>query len=233
MFGTKLLALLLTTTVMSGCYGDGVNDFLKSVAKTARYESYTITEIPEYDGEPFVVINNNIPDFKEEDITEVSFEKYSPLDGLGRCTVAYANLSRDTMPTEKRGKIGSVKPTGWINKRYEFVDGEYLYNRCHLIGFQLSGENANERNLITGTRYMNVDGMLPFENAVADYIHDTNNHVLYRVRPIFEGDNLLADGVQMEAYSVEDKGKLQFNVFCYNVQPGVIIDYGTGDNYRE
>ncbi len=194
----------------------------------------TLEDIPEYSGKAYAVVNNNVPAFKESDLTTTSFEKYSTLDSLGRCGVAYANIGQDLMPTEERGNIGMVKPSGWQTIRYENVDGRYLYNRCHLIGFQLSGENANERNLITGTRYMNVEGMLPFENMVADYVQETNNHVLYRVTPIYEANNLLASGVQMEAYSVEDKGgDICFNVFCYNVQPGIIIDYSNGKSKAE
>ncbi|MCD7748481.1 MAG: DNA/RNA non-specific endonuclease, partial [Oscillospiraceae bacterium] len=163
-----------------------------------------------------------------------SFERYSELDALGRCGAAFANVGTDLMPTEERGDISSVKPTGWHSVQYDFVDGSYLYNRCHLIGYQLTAENANEQNLITGTRYLNVEGMLPFENLVADYVQETENHVLYRVTPIFEGDNLVASGVQMEAMSVEDEGDgVLFNVYCYNVQPGVVIDYATGDSWED
>ena len=194
--------------------------------------SFSLEELPAYSGEPYVVIDDNQPDFPEEDRTSTeSFETYSPLDALGRCGAAYANIGRDLMPTEDRESISSVTPTGWINRQY---DGEYLYNRCHLIGFQLTGENANEENLITGTRYMNVDGMLPFENLVADYVTETDNHVLYRVTPVFEGQNLVASGVQMEAWSVEDNGDgVCFNVYVYNVQPGVTIDYATGESWQE
>lgn len=191
--------------------------------------SYNLSEIPEYQGQPYVIINNNLPNFKEDDYIKEAFEKYSELDALGRCGVVYANVCKEIMPSksDERGDISSIKPTGWKQKKY---DGEYLYNRCHLIGYQLSNENANEKNLITGTRYFNVEGMLPFENQVAEYIRENNdNHVLYRVTPIFEGNNLLANGVQIEAYSVEDNGKgVCFNVFVYNVQPGVVIDYATG-----
>lgn len=191
--------------------------------------SFSITDIPEYSGEPYVVINENEPDFSSDDMTTESFEIYSELDSLGRCRTAYANIGQNLMPTEERGSIGHVKPTGWQTVKYDSVDGKYLYNRCHLIGYQLTAENANEKNLITGTRYMNVEGMLPFENLVADYVKETGGHVLYRVDPIFEGDNLLAKGVQMEAYSVEDEGDgICFNVFVYNVQPGINIDYATG-----
>lgn len=196
--------------------------------------TFNFSEVPPYSGTPYVAINNNIPFFADTDYTTTSFEKYSKLDSLGRCGVAYANIGLDLMPTEERGNIGSVKPTGWHTIKYENVDGKYLYNRCHLIGFQLSGENANEQNLITGTRYMNVKGMLPFENMVADYVQETKNHVLYRVTPIFEGKNLLATGVLMEALSMEDNGDgICFNVFCYNEQPGIIIDHSNGDSKAE
>lgn len=187
-----------------------------------------------YQGEPYVVINDNNPDFTEADMTTVSFESYGELDVLGRCTTAFANIGKDLMPAEKRGSIGEVKPTGWQTAKYDNVDGKYLYNRCHLIGYQLTGENANAKNLITGTRYLNVDGMLPFENMVADYIKETGNHVLYRVTPVFSGDNLVASGVQMEAESVEDNGDgILFNVYCFNAQPGIAIDYATGDSHQD
>lgn len=190
-----------------------------------------LSSLPEYSGQAYVELNNNVPFFTEEDLTSASFEEYSPLDELGRCGAAYACISTDLMPTEPRGSIGQVKPSGWKTAKYDFIDGKYLYNRCHLIGFQLTGENANERNLITGTRYLNVTGMLPFENLTADYIKETGNHVLYRVTPVFTGDELVARGVVMEAMSVEDKGDgVLFNVYCYNVQPGVTIDYATGDS---
>lgn len=200
-------------------------------SSTTTEQTFDISSIPEYNGSPYVEINDNVPQFTESEITTSSFEIYGDLDSLGRCTTAFSCIGKDLMPTEKRGEIGSVKPTGWHLAKYDFIDGKYLYNRCHLIGYQLTGENANEKNLITGTRYLNIQGMLPFENEVAEYIKNTNNHVMYRVTPIFEGNNLLADGVQMEGYSVEDKGKsISFNVFCYNVQPGANIDYVTGDN---
>lgn len=188
--------------------------------------------LPKYDNKPYVKLNNNIPYFTDEDkkIRE-SFEYYDELDRLGRCSYAVASVSKDLMPTEKRGNIGSVKPTAWQISKYDFVDGKYLYNRCHLIGYQLSGENANEKNLITGTRYMNVQGMLPFENMVADYVNETENHVLYRVTPVFENDELLARGVIMEGYSLEDNGEgICFCVFAFNVQPGVEINYADGSN---
>jgi DNA-entry nuclease len=204
----------------------------KAETKTEATES-TIdsSNIPEYSGEPYVVINNNNPNFKKKEITDKSFETYSSLDALGRCGVAIASVGKDIMPTEKRGAIGQVKPTGWHTVKYDSVDGKYLYNRCHLIGYQLTGENANEKNLITGTRYLNVDGMLPFEDMVADYVKETGNHVMYRVTPIYKGRNLLASGVEMEGYSVEDKGEgIKFHVYCYNVQPDITIDYATGES---
>ena len=187
--------------------------------------------LPQYDGEPYILLNDNQPDFGLGDFTLEAFELYSELDDLGRCGVAYANIGIELMPTEERESISEVKPTGWQSVRYSFVDGESLYNRCHLIGFQLAGENANELNLITGTRYMNTEGMLPFEEMIAKYVKETGNHVLYRVTPVFEGDNLVASGVQMEAISVEDEGEgICFNVYAFNVQPGIIINYATGDN---
>lgn len=190
-----------------------------------------IYDIPEYSGEDYIILNNNVPNFSESDLTTTSFEEYSPLDSLGRCGVAYANVGTDIMPTEKRESISSVKPSGWQSVKYDIVEGKYLYNRSHLIGYQLTAENANARNLITGTRYFNATLMLPYENMVADYIKETNNHVLYRVTPLFEGNNLVATGVQMEAKSVEDNGEgIEFNVFVYNVQPGITIDYATGNN---
>lgn len=191
----------------------------------------SISNIPEYSGEDYIVLNNNVPNFPEADLTTTSFEEYSPLDSLGRCGVAYANVGTDIMPTEKRESISSVKPSGWQSIKYDIVEGKYLYNRSHLIGYQLTAENANDRNLITGTRYFNATLMLPYENMVADYIKETNNHVLYRVTPVFEGNNLVATGVQMEAKSVEDNGEgIEFNVFVYNVQPGITIDYATGNS---
>lgn len=191
----------------------------------------SLDSIPAYSGKAFVTINNGNPGFSNSDLKTKSYEYYSPRDRLGRCGVVHACIGRDIMPTEDRGSIGMVKPTGWHTVKYDCVDGKYLYNRCHLIGFQLTGENANEENLITGTRYMNVTGMLPFENMVADYVKETGNHVMYRVTPLFKGNNLLAHGVQMEAYSVEDDGDgICFNVFVYNVQPQITIDYATGES---
>ena len=196
--------------------------------------SSTLEDLATYSGQAYVEVNGNVPFFTQEEKTTESFEEYSPLDSLGRCGVAYANVGLDTMPTEERGSIGQVKPSGWQTVKYDCVDGKYLYNRCHLIGYQLTAENANEENLITGTRYLNVEGMLPFENLVADYVKETGNHVLYRVTPIFEGDNLVASGVEMEALSVEDNGEgVCFHVYCYNVQPGVTIDYATGNSWLD
>lgn len=193
----------------------------------------SLEDIPEYEGVPYVEINGNQPDFAEEELVQESYEEYSELDELGRCGEAKACIGEDLMPEEEREDVSSVKPTGWINKAYDNVEGEYLYNRCHLIGFQLSGENANEENLITGTRYMNTEGMLPFENLVADYVTETDNHVLYQVTPVFEGDNLVASGVQMQAESVEDNGEgICFNVYVYNVQPYITINYATGESWE-
>lgn len=193
--------------------------------------SYGIDEIPEYKEDSYIYINNNIPNFNESDYSIESFEKYSELDNLGRAGVAYANIGIDLMPTEKRGSIGMIKPTGWHTIKYDNIDGKYLYNRCHLIGYQLTGENANEKNLITCTRYMNIVSMLQFENKVAEYIKKTHNHVLYRVTPFYKADNLLASGVEIEAYSVEDNGEgIKFNVYVYNIQNGIEIDYKTGNS---
>ena len=194
----------------------------------------TIAEVPEYYGVPYVEINDNEPEFTEAELTTESYEEYSELDPLGRCGTAEACIGEDLMPDEEREDISEVEPTGWENREYDIVDGGYVYNRCHLIGFQLSGENANEENLITGTRYMNTEGMLPFENMVAEYVQETDNHVMYRVTPVFEGDDLVASGVQMEAESVEDGGAgICFNIYVYNVQPEIIIDYSTGANWAD
>ena len=194
-------------------------------------ETFSLDLVPAYSQKAYAVINNNIPYFTEADYTTESYEYYSNLDSLGRCGVCIASIGRDLMPSEERGPIGKVRPSGWHTIKYDNIDGNYLYNRCHLIGYQLTGENANTENLITGTRYLNVEGMLPFENMTADYIKETGNHVLYRATPVFGGDNLVADGVLLEGYSVEDNGAgICFNVFCYNVQPGIEIDYATGDS---
>lgn len=234
---TQTLALLVLTLslLLGGCAEPAATGSSPSstAASSSTQTAVTLDSIPAYSGEPYVVLNDNEPEFSKDEITSTSFETYSDLDSLGRCGVAEASISTDLMPAqgEKRGSISEVKPSGWVTSKYDFVDGKYLYNRCHLIGWQLTAENANRSNLITGTRYLNVDGMLPFENMVADYIKETGNHVMYRVTPVFDGNDLVAQGVQMEAYSVEDDGDgICFNVFCYNVQPGVEIDYATGEN---
>ena len=235
---TQTLALLVLTLslLLGGCAqpAPGPSRSQAGSTTTASETAASLDDIPAFSGEPYVVIDDNQPSFTASELTTSSFESYAPLDSLGRCGVAYACISTDLMPAdgEKRGSISDVKPSGWVTAKYDFVDGKHLYNRCHLIGWQLTAENANRSNLITGTRYMNVDGMLPFENMVADYIKETGSHVMYRVTPIFDGDDLVAQGVQMEAYSVEDDGDgICFNVFCYNVQPGVTIDYADGTNH--
>ncbi len=236
-----LLVLALAAGLLTGCQVEVVTQ--ESAAGSAQTETaapvqstgteFSLDQIPEYTGEAYVPVNGNLPYFTEEEKSTQVFEDYSALDDLGRCGVAYANICQELMPTEKRGDIHSVKPSGWHSVRYDFVDGKSLYNRCHLIGFQLAGENANRENLITGTRYLNVIGMLPFENMVADYVKETDNHVLYRVTPVYEGDELVARGVLMEGWSVEDEGDgVAFCVFAYNVQPGVTIDYATGDSHE-
>ena len=208
-----------------------VPDFEKGAVQTESYD--TVSDVPEYSGEPYVEINDNQPDFTEEELTTVSYEEYSKLDSLGRCGEAEACIGEDLMPEGERESISEVIPSGWENNEYDVVDGGYLYNRCHLIGYQLTGENANEENLITGTRYMNTEGMLPFENMVAEYVQETEYHVMYRVTPVFEGDDLVASGVHMEAESVEDDGEgISFNVYVYNVQPEITIDYSTGENWE-
>ena len=229
-----LLAAVLI--LLSGCGKKTAENPARPAEKPAvKVDAfYTAETLPAYTGSPFVALENNEPSFAETEKSKTSYEFYSELDALGRCGEARACIGKDLMPTEKRGEIGQIKPSGWQTARYDEVDGKYLYNRCHLIGFQLSGENANEKNLITETRYLNVQGMLPFENMVADYVKETGNHVLYRVTPVFEEENLVASGVEMEAESVEDGGEdIRFHVYCYNVQPGIVIDYKTGDNHRE
>lgn len=242
----RILALLLSLVVLVGCLAgceifennnDTSHENLSAKEKNeysdAVYGYASVEGIPDYSGEPYVVLNGNIPEFDDKDKVTRSYEFYSELDSLGRCGYTMACVGKDIMPTEERESISSVKPSGWVNKKYDadLVDGRYVYNRCHLIGFQLTGENANKNNLITGTRYLNIEGMLPFENMIADYVKETGNHVIYRVTPIFVGNNLLASGVRLEAFSVEDDGEgICFNVFAYNVQPGIVIDYATGDN---
>lgn len=214
------ILLMLILSYLSYYKNDFINIFIPS---------YAIENVPTYQGKSYVIINNNIPNFTEEEKKSTPFEHYSELDLLGRCGTAFANISIELMPTTPRESIGLIKPSGWQTIKYDFVDGKYLYNRCHLIGYQLTGENANEKNLITCTRSMNTIGMLEFENKVAKYIKDTQNHVLYRVTPIFEGSNLLASGVEMEAYSIEDNGHgLSFHVYVYNVENGVNINYKDG-----
>ena len=231
-FSRVLILLLFISISLFFGYNksNNENDYFsnnKSSEVSIETESFNLENIPDYSGKPYVTINNNEPIFTEN--LEIGYEVYSDLDDLGRCGVALANLGPETMPKEDRGTISSVKPSGWHSVKYDIVDGKYLYNRSHLIGFQLAGENANKKNLITGTRYMNTLGMLPFENEVAEYIEKTKNHVYYRVTPIFEGNNLVANGVQMEAQSVEND-EIHFNVFVYNVQPGITIDYATGNS---
>lgn len=226
--------LLLFTLLFGGC--SYVQSGLDTEAiQENTQKSYESTDIPAYAGNSFVILDGNKPSFSKKDRERTdAFETYSNLDKLGRCGVAYANICKELMPTEERGAIGMVKPTGWHTVKYDNVEGKYLYNRCHLIGYQLAGENANEKNLITGTRYLNVTGMLKFEDRVADYVKATDHHVLYRVTPVFEGDNLVATGLEMEAYSVEDCGKgVSFHVFVYNIQPGITIDYSTGESWTD
>lgn len=226
-----LTIIILLFVALMTYFSEDIDRLFYQIFPKEEVISYDIGEIPEYNEEDYVIINDNKPNFEESDYTEVSFEKYSNLDYLGRAKTAFANIGKETMPTEKRGSIGMIKPSGWHTIKYDVVDGKYLYNRCHLIGYQLTGENANEKNLITCTRQMNTEGMLDFENKVANYIKETNNHVLYRVTPIYKEDNLVATGVQIEASSVEDKGKsISFNVFVYNVQDGIEIDYKTGES---
>ena len=225
---TSILSLIVLIAVVSYQY------ILPSYAyKDNSNNTSDVISIPSYDNEPYKEVNNNKPTFTDSEKELTEKEEYSDLDSLGRVGVAFALVSKSTMPTTKRGSIGMIKPAGWHTVKYDFVDGKYLYNRCHLIAHQLTGQNANPKNLMTCTRSMNVDGMLPFENKVANYIKETNNHVLYRVTPVFDGDNLVENGAYMEAYSIEDKGKLSFNVYVYNVQKGVTIDYKTGESKLE
>ncbi|MBR7133298.1 MAG: DNA/RNA non-specific endonuclease [Clostridia bacterium] len=226
---SALLSVLLFLFCACNSSNGGVKD--GTVENSENYIA-SVNDVPEFDDEqPFVAIRDNIPEFSESDLTAKSYEFYSELDSLGRCGVVMACIGIDIMPDEERGSIGQVKPSGWHTVKYDIVDGKYLYNRCHLIGYQLTGENANKQNLITGTRYLNMDGMLPFENMVADYVKETENHVVYRVTPIFDGNNLVARGVQLEGYSVEDEGEgICFNVYAYNNQPGILINYANGES---
>ncbi|MBR2833679.1 MAG: DNA/RNA non-specific endonuclease [Bacilli bacterium] len=232
---SKLIFMLLSIIIiLITVYFEDDIDRLYNKIMDVTVKSYSIDELPIYNGQNYVVLDNNNPSFEEEEITTNSFEKYSNLDRLGRCGVAFANISQDTMPTSKRESIGMIKPSGWQISKYDFIEGKYLYNRCHLIGYQLSGENANAKNLITCTRQMNSIGMLHFENKVASYVRRTGNHVLYRVSPIFVDKNLIVSGVEIEALSVEDKGKgIKFHVYVYNVQDGVVINYSNGDNQEK
>jgi hypothetical protein len=224
-----LTILLAIITVVAGyLYYKEISNKNKT---TNNIVGLDVNNLPEYRGKPYVVINNNEPNFDKSELVPKSFEKYAELDNLKRCGTADSIIGQDLMPTSKRENISSVKPTGWKSVKYNGIEGGNLYNRCHLIGFQLAGENANKRNLITGTRYLNTKGMLPFENMVADYVKETNNHVRYRVTPIFVGNELVARGVQIEAMSIEDNGKaIKFNVYCFNVQPNIEINYKTGDS---
>ncbi len=227
------LAFVFASVFMQGCSSE---ELLQDTAQEKVQDTVEdfAQGLPAYAGNPYVELHENQPSFSEQDMKRDSFESYSDLDAKGRCGVAFACVGQDLMPQEKRGNISHIKPSGWQKARYDFVEGKNLYNRCHLIAHQLTGENANDKNLITGTRYFNVEGMLPFENQVADYVKETGHHVLYRVTPYYEGDNLVASGVQMEGYSVEDKGAgICFNVYVFNVQPGVVIDYATGESAEE
>lgn len=220
-------------SIQFGSQGPSLDIDLNQVLSAPQADvSADLSDLPPYEGKPWIAVNQNVPLFTQEEITDQSFEYYGSLDRLDRCSAATASIGRDLMPTEKRESIREVRPTGWQSVQYDWVDGKSLYNRCHLIGFQLTGENANEKNLITGTRSLNIHGMLPFENMVADYVKETGNHVMYRVTPLFHGEELVARGVLMEGYSVEDRGDgVSFCVFAYNVEPGVTIDYATGNNW--
>ena len=233
-----IISILTILIILSlGYINQNIENSNKITNTPRESRIFDLSTIPEYTSSPYVEINNNIPYFTEEDYTTEAFEKYSEWDELGRSGVAFANICKDIMPTEERGEIGNIKDlSGWVQKRYDnIIKDKYLYNRCHLIGWQLAGENDNKQNLITGTRYLNTEGMLPFENQIAEYIDkNESNHVLYRVTPIYQGNNLLASGVQMESWSVEDNGQgIHFNVYCYNVQPGVVIDYTTGESHEQ
>lgn len=223
------IIFVIILLICSIYYKDDIEKNINENESSSIVNIRTTNSIPTFEENTIITINNNEPIFDNTDKTEESFEKYGELDSLGRCTAAYANVSEETMPTEKRESIGSVKPTGWQTAKYDNIDGKYLYNRCHLIGYQLTGENANKKNLITCTRQANARDMLKYENQVAEYVKKTHNHVLYRVTPVFKDTNLLATGIQMEALSVEDNGDgIKFNIFIYNVQDGIEIDYKTG-----
>ncbi len=227
---SKIILVLLV--LLLGSMGYNVDGLLNQDDSQQGYAGTVPVGVKEYADAAYIVLDDNIPSFTVEELQQAPFEYYSELDYLGRCGPATAMIGQELMPTEERGSIGQVKPTGWHTVKYDVVDGKYLYNRCHLIGYQLTGENANEKNLMTGTRFLNVQGMLPFEDMVAEYIKYTGRHVLYRVTPIYEGENLLASGVQMEAMSVEDNGQgICFHVYVCNAQPGVIINYANGDSW--
>lgn len=233
-----LIAVLAAVLLLCGCEDIIIEYPAQSTAAqptqvlTGHLSEIDLTAIPAWDDQPYVVVDGNEPGFTEDDLTTDSFEQYSALDSLGRCGMAYACVSQALLADEDRGSLASIIPTGWVNREYDFIDGNYLYNRCHLLGFQLTGNSANKRNLITGTRYLNIQGMLPFENQVADHVRDNAHHVLYRVTPVFQGEELVCRGVQMEGYCVEcgHEDPFMFHVFCYNVQPGVEIDYATGES---
>lgn len=225
----KLIVLLFAMVIVY--FQDDIRLFIDNFFASDNANLYNSYDIPDYTGNMSIVINNNEPIFDEKLKNTNSFESYSRLDSLNRCGVAIANIGIDLMPTEKRESIGMIKPSGWHTIKYDIINDKYLYNRCHLIGYQLTGENANDKNLITCTRQMNTIGMLEYENMVANYIKDTKNHVLYRATPIFEDNNLIAKGIVLEALSIEDNGKgIKFNVFIYNVQDGIEIDYLTGES---
>lgn len=228
----KILKLIVLLFVMVIVYfQDDIRLFVDNLFESKNANLYINYDIPDYSGNMSIAINNNEPMFDEKLKNTSSFESYSRLDNLNRCGVAVANIGKELMPTEKRGSIGMIKPSGWHTIKYDIIKDKYLYNRCHLIGYQLTGENANEKNLITCTRQMNTIGMLEYENMVANYIKETNNHVLYRATPIFEDNNLIAKGIVLEALSLEDDGEgIKFNVFIYNVQDGIEIDYLTGES---
>ncbi len=224
---TSIIILVIASAFV---YYNDIGLYEKDIPTVPNVEN--VLNVPDYNGvDKYVVINNNEPFFLSDDLVNYSYEFYSDLDDLGRCGVAMANIGVDLMPSEDRGEIGAIKPSGWHTIKYDFISGKYLYNRCHLIGYQLTGENANDKNLITCTRSTNIGIMLEYENKVANYIKETNNHVLYRVTPIFKDDNLLASGIEMEALSIEDQGEgIKFNIYIYNVEDGVIIDYKSGDS---
>ena len=233
-FSRLIFSLLLVSVLtLSGCSGNSLSSASRTIIASPVATSVSLQSIPSYSGNASIAIDDNIPSFTKQELASAaeSFESYSPLDTLGRCQTATASVSKDTMPTAERGSIGSVKPSGWHTVKYAGIDGNYLYNRCHLLAYELTAENANEQNLITGTRYLNINGMLPYENEIASYVNATGNHVLYRVTPVFNGSDLVAQGVHMEARSIEDNGQgISFNVYCYNVQPGITINYADGSS---